>query len=150
VPRKKDRIPVVFDTNLFITRFIRHKRHGINRRVIDLWQQHRKLQLLISPEIKQEYLGVLETYFAMPPRMLKQLELRLDQASYVTQVNLGARFDLSRDPKDNKFLETAKIGGARFLVTHDRDLLDIATDDLRGFRFRILTPLDFLEELGEL
>lgn len=148
--RKKDRIPVVFDTNLFITRFIRHNPQGINRRVIDLWQHQRKLQLIISPEIKEEYLGVLETQVAIIPKILRQLELRLDEASYVTRVNLGARFGLSRDPKDNKFVEAAKVGGAKFLVTRDGDLLEIPKSDLRGFRFRIVTPVELLEELGEL
>ena len=58
MPRKRARIPVVFDTNLFVTRFIKHDRHGINRRVMDLWQAERKLQLIISPPVKREYLRV--------------------------------------------------------------------------------------------
>jgi putative PIN family toxin of toxin-antitoxin system len=109
VPRKKDRVPAVFDTNLFITRFIKHNRHGINRRVMDLWQAQRKLQLIISPPVKLEYLRVLEVYIGIAPKLLKLLEARLDSASYVTQVNLGTRFRLSRDATDNKFLDTARV-----------------------------------------
>ena len=150
MPRRKDRIPVVFDTNLFITRFMRHKRHGINRRVFDLWQSQRKLQMIVSPPIKYEYLRVLETYVGVPAEMLKQLEKRLDVASYVTHVNLGTRFGLSRDPEDNKFIETARVGRAKFLVSRDSDLCDIPVSDLQRFRFRIVSPLELLEELGEL
>jgi putative PIN family toxin of toxin-antitoxin system len=138
VPRKKDRVPVVFDTNLFITRFIKHNRHGINRRVMDLWQAQRKLQLIISPPIKLEYLRVLETYIGIAPKLLKLLEARLDSASYVTQVNLGTRFRLSRDATDNKFLDTARVGKARYLVSRDQDWLDIPKAKLRGFRFKIV------------
>jgi putative PIN family toxin of toxin-antitoxin system len=150
VPRKKDRIPVVFDTNLFITRFIKHNRHGINRRVMDLWQAQRRLQLLISPPVKQEYLKVLEVYIGIAPDLLKRLETRLDSASYVTQVNLGTRLRLSRDVKDNVFLDTARVGKARFLVSRDHDLLDIPKAKLRGLRFTIVTPFELIQELGEL
>jgi putative PIN family toxin of toxin-antitoxin system len=150
VPRKRARIPVVFDTNLFVTRFIKHDRHGINRRVMDLWQSQRKLQLIISPPVKREYLRVLEAYAGIAPDVLKLLEARLDTASYVTQVNLGTRFRLSRDATDNKFLDTARVGKAKYLVSRDRDLLDIPKADLRGLRFEIVTPLELLQELGEL
>jgi predicted nucleic acid-binding protein len=115
VPRKRARIPVVFDTNLFITRFIKHDRHGINRRVMDLWQSQRKLQLIISPPVKREYLRVLEAYAA-----------------------------------DNKFLATARVGKAKYLVSRDHDLLDIPKAELRGLRFEIVTPLELLQKLGEL
>lgn len=142
--RKKDRIPVVFDTNLFITRFIRHNPRGINRRVLNLWQEQRRLQLILSPPLEDEYLYVLENYIGISAELLARLRTRLNIATYVSRVNLGTRIYLSRDPKDNMLLDTAHVGNAKFLITRDNDLLDIPQSELQGFRFQIVTPLQFL------
>ena len=150
MPPRKERIPVVIDTNLFITRFLHHKRSGLNRRVIDLWQARRRLQLIVSQTLVQEYLYVLENYIFVPPKRLKTLEKRLATASYVTNVNLGKRFYLSRDLKDNMLIDTAHVGNAKFLITRDKDLLEISKQDLKGFRFEIVTPFEFLERIGEI
>ena len=34
---RKDRIPVVFDTNLFVARLLRRKKSSLNQRVFNLW-----------------------------------------------------------------------------------------------------------------
>ena len=103
---RKERIPVVFDTSLSITRFLRHKKNSINQRVINLWLVRRRLQLIISRPILDEYLGVLEMYGAKPENLFR-LEHRLLTSKTVTKVNLGKRFQLCRDPNDNMFLDTA-------------------------------------------
>jgi putative PIN family toxin of toxin-antitoxin system len=149
LPLKKDRIPVVFDTSLFITRFIKHKRHGANRRVIDLWQERRKLQLVLSQSLQGEYLYVLENYVGISETRLQLLKTRLENASYVSRVNVGKRFYLSRDPKDNMLLDTAHAGNAKFLVTRDKDLLEIPESDLWHAGFEVVAPLDFLRKIGE-
>jgi predicted nucleic acid-binding protein len=61
-------------------------------------------------------------------------------------VSLGRRFKLSRDPKDNIFLEVAAVGKADFLITNDRDLLEISGADRRKLKFKIVTPAQFIEE----
>ena len=146
---RKDRIPVVFDTNLFITRLLRRKKNSINQRVFNLWLLRRRLQLVISRPILDEYLGTLAMLGALPQN-LSRLENHLTTAKHVTQVNLGKRFYLSRDPDDNKFLATAYVGRAKFLVTRDADLLDIPKADLRGTRLQIVSPLELLQQLDEL
>jgi len=45
-----------------------------------------------------------------------------------------------RDPDDQKFLEAALAANADFLITKDRELLDLAR---RPLPFRILTPQAF-------
>jgi putative PIN family toxin of toxin-antitoxin system len=147
---KKNRITAVFDTNLFITRFIRHDRHGINRRTIDLWQEQRKIQLIISQILQDEYLYVLENYINISPIRLQNLKNRLETASNINRVNLGSRFYLSRDPKDNMLIDTAHVGNAEFLVTRDKDLLEIPKQDLQKFSFEIVTPYNFLHRIGEI
>ena len=150
MPTRKERLPVVIDTSLYITRFLHHKRGGINRRVIDLWQAQRRLQLIVSPPIVREYLFVLEHYVVVPPKRLKTIENRLAKASYISHVNPGKRFYLSRDLKDNMLIDTAHAGKAKFLITRDRDLLDIPKGELKGFRFEIVTPFEFLQKIGEI
>jgi putative PIN family toxin of toxin-antitoxin system len=146
---RKDRIPVVFDTNLFISRFLRRKKNSVTQRIFNLWLTHRRLQLIISQPILDEYLGVLEMLGAAPPK-LASLANYLSTAQTVTQVNLGKRFSLSRDADDNKFLDTAHAGKAKFLITRDNDLLDIPKTTLRGLRFRIVSPVELLQQLSEL
>ena len=56
---------------------------------------------------------------------------------------------MSRDPDDNLLLATAVAGKAKFLITHDRDLLDLPEAQRRKFKFEIVTPGDFLARLEE-
>lgn len=146
---RKDRIPVVFDTNLFITRLLRRQKNSINQRVFNLWLVRRRLQLIVSRPILDEYLGILAMLGASPLK-LTRLERHLSTTKTVTQVNLGKRFSLSRDLNDNVFLDTAHAGKAKFLVTRDTDLLDIPKTALRGIRFSIVSPIELLQQLGEL
>jgi len=146
---RKERVRVVFDTNLFITRLLRHKKNSVNQRVFNLWLMRRRLQLIISRPILDEYLGTLEMLGATP-RNLTRLENYFSIAKTVSQVNLGNRFHLSRDPDDNKFLDAAYAGKAKYLVSRDNDLLDIPKSDLRGLRFQIVSPLELLQQLDEL
>jgi putative PIN family toxin of toxin-antitoxin system len=146
---RTDRIPVVFDTNLFISRLLRSKKNSVNQRVFNLWLVRRRLQLIVSHPILDEYLGILERLGASSLK-LANLRIYLSTARTVTQVNLGKRYYLSRDPDDNKFLDTAHAGSAKFLITRDHDLLDIPKSELRGIRFQIISPVELLHELGEL
>ena len=114
-----------------------------------MWLVRRQPQLVISHPILDEYLGVLEMHGAKPEN-LTRLEHRLLTSKTVTKVNLGKRFKLCRDPNDNMFLDTAYAGKAKFLISRDNDLLEIPKLDLRGLRFQIVSPFEFLQQLGEL
>ncbi len=145
--QKRNRLPVVLDTNIFITRWLRHNPQGANRRVYDLWRERRELQLIVSEPIILEYTQIL-LRFGKDAAYVAMLEHRLRTASNVTYVNLGTRFNLCRDPKDNMLLDTAFAGQAQFLISNDKDLLDIPATDLHGLRFEILRPPTFLDNLG--
>ena len=64
--------------------------------------------------------------------------------------------ELPRDPDDEPYLNLALEAGAQFLVTRDRDLLDLMrwdTEEGRDFQsrfreLRILDPAAFIRELG--
>ncbi len=53
-------------------------------------------------------------------------------------------FTLCRDAKDNKFLELAHDGGADFLVTGDKDLLELASKPDPTWKFRIVSPGEYM------
>ena len=67
------------------------------------------------------------------------------------------KFKYSRDPKDEKYINLAIAAEADYLVSRDRDLLDLMTDvSIEGKEFRqksrplkIVEPIDFLNILAE-
>jgi putative PIN family toxin of toxin-antitoxin system len=110
---------------------------------VRLWRE-RKLQVIVSDEIVDEYIDVLNR-LGVSENLVANFSTSIDESGTVTHVNLGKRFTESRDPKDNPFLSTAAAGRAKFLVTSDSDLLDIPESVKRKFKFRILTPKAFLK-----
>ena len=81
------------------------------------------VQIVTSREIVHENIEVL-----MRPLHRLPLEDVLEFAAFL--VHAGNLVELSgaaqgcRDPNDDMFLETARVGSAEYLVTFDRDLLD--------------------------
>ena len=112
------------------------------------WLLRRELQLIISPAILSEYLAILQ-FLDISPSYISWFESRLKTISTVTFVNPGKRFRLSRDIKDNVFIDAAHVGRAKYLVTNDKDLLEIPERELQGLRFRIVTPNELLASLSE-
>jgi putative PIN family toxin of toxin-antitoxin system len=80
---------------------------------------------------------------------LARLVKRLSTSGTVTRVNLGKRFTDCRDPDDNLLLATAAAGDARFLVTNDRDLLEIDAESRKAYSFAIVTPAELLTHLED-
>ena len=140
---KKERLPVVLDTNFIIASYLSTNPQSPNVVTVRLWRE-RKLQLIIADEIAGEYIDVLNQ-LGVSENLVANFSTSLDESGTVTYVNLGKRFTDSRDPKDNPFLSTAAAGRAKFLVTSDSDLLDIPESAKRKFKFRILTPKAFLK-----
>jgi len=125
VPPRKDRITVVLDTNVIIGYYLSRRPQSANNRVFRLWRDERKLQLIVSRAVIDEYLEVLAR-LNITERQIKLLTNRFTKRSIVTHVRLGAQPRISRDPEDNPVLATAMAGKVKFLVTNDRDLLDIS------------------------
>ena len=148
MPARKDRIPIVLDTNVLIGCYLSRSQRSANVRVVRLWRDLRRIQLVVSGEVVVEYLDVLRRVRVSEVRVARFAD-RLNRRKTVTHVNLGPRFDVSRDPDDNLMLATAKAGKVEYLVTNDRDLLDIPAAERRKFRFEIVTPQEFLARLEE-
>lgn len=148
MPPRKKRIVVVLDTNVVVGFYLSRNQASPNAQVFRLWRDRRKLQLILSSELTAEYLEVLPR-LGVGENKVARLAERLERRETVTHVNLGARATESRDPEDNFLLSTAAAGKAHFLVTNDRDLLDIPALQRKRFKFEIVTPRALLTRLRE-
>ncbi len=148
MPPRKERIAVVFDTNILIAFYLSRNLKSAVRKIFGLWCIHRKLQLIVSEETVAEYLEILERV-NIPQKRIDTFLERIEKRLTVTKVSLGKIPTESRDIGDNLVLATALVGKADFLITNDKDLLDIAESDKKKFKFRIVTPIEFLKAINE-
>jgi putative PIN family toxin of toxin-antitoxin system len=137
---------VVLDTNVIIGYYLSRRPQSANSRVFRLWRDERKLQLIVSRAVVDEYLEVLAR-LNVAERQIKLLVERFAKRSTVTHAKLGTQPRISRDPEDNPILATAMAGKVKFLVTNDRDLLDISAAEKQRFKFEIVTPAELLARL---
>jgi putative PIN family toxin of toxin-antitoxin system len=144
VVRRKKRTPVVLDTNVFVRAFKARAEENANRRILRLWLIQRQLQLIVSRELLDEYLDIFGEVLEMDDATLAEWQARFLNDSRCTVVGLGRRYAFSRDPDDNLLLAVASSGPAEFLVTNDRDLLELPMESRQVLRFEILRPAAFL------
>jgi putative PIN family toxin of toxin-antitoxin system len=100
--------------------------------------------LLDRPNLRRKFLRLTDESVSAYVGRLLQIAVRIDP--------VPAAFTLTRDPDDSKYLNLAVAAGANFVVTRDRDLLDLtAGTDADAVAFRtarptieILDPVAFL------
>lgn len=117
-------IRVVFDTVVFVRSLINP--HSLAGKLV--FDYADRYQLVLSEPVVVEILEVIQRPELR--RKFKSLEqispseiLRLlEKAESVEIASVPA---VLRDPKDDKFLETALSGDAAFIVSADKDLLDL-------------------------
>ena len=103
---RKQRIPVVVDTNVFVRAFKTRSRTSANQRIVRLWLLERRIQLVVSVGLIDEYLGVFHELLGMDEELIDQWQRRFATDSRSTVVGLGRRYTTSRDPDDNLLLAT--------------------------------------------
>lgn len=142
---RKFRQTVVFDTNIFVRNFKARSNSSPNRRAIRLWLLEKQLQLILSPELMEEYLKIFEEILGFNATLISMWRQRFEDDNRTTMVNLGKRFTQSRDADDNIVLATAFAGRAEFLLTNDRDLLELPSEFSKTLPFQIATPAQFFK-----
>lgn len=147
MPKRRGSTAVVIDTNVFVRNFLTRSRRSPNRLVVRLWLVDRKFKLGLSDDTKEEYLRIFEDVLGFDKEKLASWRKRFGDRRIAKTIGVGTS-TLSRDPADNVFIATAIAAKAKFLVTNDRDLLDIADADKRRLKFDIVKPEDFLKLLG--
>jgi len=116
------RLRAVFDTTVWISAF-RSRSATSASRLILLACLNGHVQIVTSREILHEHIEVLMRPVHWLP-LEDVLEFGVFLARNAALVEISGAAQGCRDPNDDMFLETARVGGAEYLVTFDRDLLD--------------------------
>lgn len=132
---------VVLDTNVLISSVL----GGALGVILDQWK-HGKFDLVISEAIAHEYLDVINRpKFKIPQDEITAVtDLLFHQAEFVTpQETIHV---VSVDPTDNKFIEAALAGNAKWIVSGDDHLLQLKTYR----KIEIITAREFITQLESL
>jgi len=127
---------VVIDTNVFVSSFF----GGNPRKIVEMWKQG-KLTLCLSKEIVSEYTTVLDRIGLENQKELKEIFSLF--ARGIHSVFSGKTPVLKvviDDPDDDKFIECAVALKAEYIISGDKDLLEVS--EYMGIK--ILNPREFL------
>ena len=129
---------VVLDTNVFVSGVFFS---GPPFRILQAWRDE-KIQLVISPEILEEYRRVGEILAEEHPaiNLEPMLEYVIQNAVILSSPPLLER--VCDDPDDDKFLACALASGSNLVISGDRHLLKVS-----GYQnIEVLKPRDFLDK----
>jgi putative PIN family toxin of toxin-antitoxin system len=138
------RISVVIDTVVFVRSLLNP--YSVPGRLI--FTHAEEYHLILSAPIIREIVEVLQRpEITRKIRFVAGMDTRrvLDLLSQAELVELSEIPPVSRDPNDDKFLTTATTGRAAYVVSEDRDLLDI--EEYQGVR--VVDVATFLRLLTE-
>jgi putative PIN family toxin of toxin-antitoxin system len=131
-------VRIVLDTNVFISGIFFS---GPPHRILRGWREGR-IQLVLTPEILEEYRRVAEVLHEKSPGVdiTRLLELVVVEAEMCQAEPLMEA--VSADPDDDKFIACALSSGSKLIVSGDKHLLDV--DGYRGIE--VLKPRLFVDK----
>jgi putative PIN family toxin of toxin-antitoxin system len=145
------KLSVVVDTSVLISAFVFG---GIPRKTLLTLLQ--KAEIYVSPIILDEYRDVPLTLEEEGKISHDQLKVLLGAiAAFVSNAKIiypNKTLLVCRDKEDNMLLECCFAAKADYLITGDKDLLDINPDTLKTAglsNLQILNPRDFSAELNK-
>ncbi len=151
----RQKLKVVYDCMIYLQATISET--GLAAKLFRLIEND-EVSLFVSEDILNEIRDVLSRpkIREKNPHMTDEyveafLEKVLSKAHNLTKV--PSRFTCQRDPKDEKYINLAVEAEAAYIVSRDKDLLDLMTgfaDDCKEFRqkfrhLKIVEPLEFLQ-----
>lgn len=112
---------IIIDTNLWISYLISKGFKRLDKQIFS-----EKAELIFSQELIDEFIEVTKRpkfakYFDIED-IIKLLE-KFDE--YGILIEVSSKIDICRDPKDNFLLSLSEDSEADFLITGDKDLLDL-------------------------
>lgn len=129
---------IVLDTNVFYSGIFFS---GPPFQILQAWRD-RKIQLLISPEIFDEYLRAGNKLAEQFPNIDIEPFINLveSNAEFVHSANLPN--PICSDPDDDKFIACALAGNAKIIVSGDKHLLKVS-----GYRqIEVISPRSFVDQ----
>src|SRR5215813_11652331 len=131
---------LLVDTNVVVSAMIRD---GLPRRIIEEIVGHDDWFWIVTSDIEREYREVLaRPKFKIPPDIQQSFSNLIEIVTIRVQPLTPPPF--SRDPKDEIFIGAALATDADYLITGDRDLLDLE----RLSSTQILNPAEFARFFG--
>ena len=126
---------VTFDSNVFVSAL---NYQGPPARLLELAAVE-AFHLQLSAEILDETIRILSSKFRWPVEDIMEARTVLSAVSQhvIPHVQLDV---VKRDPDDNRVLECAQSSGSDYIVTGDKDLLDLK----HHAGARILRPAELL------
>lgn len=133
---------VVLDANVVISALIRPD--SAPGRILKAAVQGQTVRALLSPPLVEELQRALayprlRPYLKMSSPETREFVLLLEQIADAVNLDDHPAPGICRDPHDEPYLQTALAGRADYVVTGDRDLLDLGAVD----GIPILTPTAF-------
>ena len=133
-------IKVILDTNMLLSAFVFG---GMVEIIIDLIVES-KLQLYTSSTLSKEVFRKLHEHKASEKTVKDVIALFKGSISISPKIIITA----SRDPKDNFVLELAEEAEADYIITRDKDLLELPGKIWKNTK--ITKPEDFLSFLRKI
>lgn len=128
---------IVLDTNILIFAFVFG---GKPRQILSLVLEG-KIQAITSPVLIAEFFDVVNKRFNLSSEELALTKNQIENKFLTVQPK--KTINISRDEDDNRVLEVAVEGRCSYIITGDKDLLDLKTFK----NIKILTPDTFLSEI---
>lgn len=134
-------IRAVLDTNLLVSYLLTNGES--TSRIMAHWEAG-NFVFLQSPQILAELISVLNRP-KLQPYLKSDSQVLIDLIEADTEFVKGelALHGVCRDPKDDKFIACAVEGNADYIVTGDKDLLDLGTYE----QIQIIIAREFLSLL---
>ena len=128
-------LSLILDTNLFISAYLSG---GMTETILDLIVQN-KLKLNVSQHLIDEVLDKLVNKFGFDESDLERFNNLINTRStpYLTFHNVK----ICRDPKDDFLIDLIIASNPDYLVTRDKDLLEI---EQNFGKTRIIKPEEFM------
>jgi len=135
----KSQPKVVIDTNVWVSGLIFG---GLPENVIRLFLDQ-IVEVAISEELLTELKRIITHKFPYFVYRLRSLEAAISEDAEI--VKLGDQtVNVCRDPDDNRVIETALIGNCAYIISGDKDLLE-----LKSYQdIQIIKPAAFLKKIG--
>ena len=131
---------IILDTNILLSAFV--FTGLLPQEIIEL-VVGKKLQLCVSANLEEEVFRKLNKLNANEEIIANVSLLFKSSLAFRPQITIN----VCRDPEDNCLLELAEISKANYLITRDKDLLDLPNKKWKNTK--IVKPEQFLSYLRE-